>query len=193
MKCKRMLRKFNNEFSFLESVIFPTFLLLLLSQLVLSQECIVSKGNSEKQAKAIKEASKEEVQSLVASSLGLGPVDTIRAFNYAVISKDAERIKGFLSEASIETVENNARKMQTTVDALLTATNDAPMPDEREMRNQVVTETCAVVEVMNTVLGSFDNFYLIKENGNWRVDLVKIEKEVIKKTNEIPKKTQNTH
>lgn len=132
-------------------------------------------------------ASREEIEAKDAPMKGLGPTDTIRAFNDAIIQKDAAKIKSFLSRASLKSVQQNAKRIGKTVDEILTTDNAAPMPAEREMQNEKVDGNKATVEVKNTVLGSFDNFHLVKEDGNWRVDLVKMEKEAIEKLNNLQK------
>ena len=130
-------------------------------------------------------ASRKEIEAKDAASAGLGPTDTVRAFNDAIVLKDAAKIKSFLSADSLKSVEENAKRIGRTVDEILTTEGGGPMPREREMQNEKVTGNTAVVEVKNTVLGSFDDFHLVKEGGLWRVDLVKMEKEALEKLNKM--------
>lgn len=132
-------------------------------------------------------ASREEIESKDAAQTGLGPTDTIRALNDAVIKKDAARIRSFLTRGSIKMVEESAKEQGKTVDQILTSDDGAPMPVEREMRNETIEGDTATVEVKNSVLGNFDKIYLVKEAGNWRVALDKFQDEMMRKLNEMQK------
>lgn len=136
-------------------------------------------------------ASRQEIEAPDAAETGLGPTDTIRAFNDAVIKKDTARIRAFLSRGSIKMIEESAREQGRSVNDILTADDGAPMPVEREMKNEVIEGNNASVDVKNTVLGSYDKMYLVKENGNWRVALDKFQDEMIRKLNELQKNAPN--
>ncbi len=138
-------------------------------------------------------ASREEVQAPNAAETGLGPTDTIRALNDAVVKKDSTKIKSLISRASLKMIEDSAKQQGTTVDAILTAEDGAPMPVEREMINQKIDGDSATVEVKNTVLGNYDKMFLVKENGNWRVALDKFRDEMIKRMNEMQKNAPKTN
>ncbi|NNE66628.1 MAG: nuclear transport factor 2 family protein [Pyrinomonadaceae bacterium] len=132
-------------------------------------------------------ASREEIESESAAEEGLGPTDTLRAFNDAVIKKDAAKIRSFLSRASIKMIEEDAKRQGKTVDSILTADDGAPMPVEREMKNEKIEGNNATVEVKNSVLGSFEPMFLVKEDGNWRIALDKIRDELMRRLNEMQK------
>jgi len=132
-------------------------------------------------------ASREEIESSDAAQTGLGPTDTVRAFNDAVIKKDAAKIRSFLSRGSIRWVAESAKEQGRTVDEILTSDGGAPMPVEREMRNESIEGNNATVEVKNSVLESFDTMYLVKEDGNWRIALDKFQDEMMRKLNELQK------
>ncbi len=132
-------------------------------------------------------ASRKEIEAPDAAESGLGPTDTVRAFNDAVIKKDAARIRAFLSRGSIKLLEKSAKEQGRTVNDILTTDEGSPMPVEREMKNEVIEGNNATVEVKNSVLGSYDKMFLVKENGNWRIALDKIEEEMIRKLNELQK------
>ncbi|MDH3493052.1 MAG: nuclear transport factor 2 family protein [Acidobacteriota bacterium] len=132
-------------------------------------------------------ASREQIEAKDASQTGLGPTDTLRAFNDAVLKKDAPKIRSFLSRGSMKMIEESAREQGRPVDDILTADDGAPMPVEREMQNEVIDGDQATVEVKNSVLGSFDKMILVKEDGNWRIALDKIQEAMIRKLNELQK------
>ncbi len=129
-------------------------------------------------------ASRSEIEAKDAAETGLGPTDTMRAFNDAVVKTDAAKIKSFLSRGSIKMIEDSAREQRKTVDQILTAEDGAPMPVEREMQNETIDGDIATVEVKNSVLGNFDKMFLVKENGNWRVALDKFYDEMLRKVNQ---------
>ncbi len=129
-------------------------------------------------------ASRSEIEAKDAAETGLGPTDTLRAFNDAVVKKDAAKIRSFLSRGSIKMIEDSAREQRKTVDQILTAEDGAPMPVEREMQNETIDGDIATVEVKNSVLGNFDKMFLVKENGNWRVALDKFYDEMLRKVNQ---------
>lgn len=129
-------------------------------------------------------ASIEQIVAKDAAETGLGPTDTMRAFNDAVVKKDVARIKSFLSRASLKMIEQSAREQKTTVDKILTAEDGAPMPAEREMQNETIDGDNATLEVKNSVLGNYDKMFLVKENGNWRVALDKFRDEMLRKINQ---------
>jgi hypothetical protein len=132
-------------------------------------------------------ASREEVESKAASETGLGPTDTLRALNDADMKKDGAKIKSLLSRASVKMIEDTAKTQGITVDALLTMENGAPIPVEREMRNEVIDGNNATVEVKNSVLGSFEKNYLVRENGQWRVALDKFRDATLQRMKEMQK------
>ncbi len=132
-------------------------------------------------------ASRTEIQAKDAAETGLGPTDTIRALNDAVVKKDATKIKSLISRASLKMIEDSAKQQGTTIDKILTAEDGAPMPVEREMINEKIDGDNATVEVKNTVLGNYDKMFLVKENGNWRIALDKFRDEMIKRMNEMQK------
>lgn len=129
-------------------------------------------------------ASLTEIEAPDAAETGLGPTDTIRAFNIAVVKKDVAKIKSFLSRGSMKMIEDSAREQRTTVDKILTTDDGAPMPAEREMQNETIEGNVATVEVKNSVLGNYDKMFLVKENGNWRVALDKFRDEMLRKVNQ---------
>lgn len=129
-------------------------------------------------------ASLPEIEAKDAAETGLGPTDTVRAFNDAVRKKDVARIKSFLSRGSMKMIADSAKEQRKTVDQILTADDGAPMPVEREMQNEKIDGDTATVEVKNSVMGNYDKMILVKENGNWRVALDKFRDEMLRKINE---------
>ena len=121
------------------------------------------------------------------TSTGLGPTDTLRAFNDAVIKKDAPKIKSLLSRKSLDIVTKLAAQNGVTVDQQLTGDGGGPMPIEREMRNEDIEGDVATVEIKNSVLGSWDKMFLVKENGGWRLALDKFQEEMQRRINEAQK------
>ncbi|MEZ5307214.1 MAG: nuclear transport factor 2 family protein [Pyrinomonadaceae bacterium] len=132
-------------------------------------------------------ASREQIEAKDASQAGLGPTDTIRALNDAVVKKDAAKIMSLISRASLAMIEKSAREQGKTVEQILTADDGAPMPVEREMQNETIDGDEAFVEVRNSVLGNFDKMFLVKEDGKWRIALDKIQAEMIRRMNEMQK------
>ena len=130
-------------------------------------------------------ASREQIEAKDAATTGLGPTDALRAFNDAVIKKDAPKIKSFLSRASLKMLETDAKKQGMSVDDILTSEDGAPMPVEREMQNEKIDGDKATVDVKNSVLGNFETMFLVKEDGNWRVALDKIRADMIRRMNEM--------
>lgn len=114
----------------------------------------------------------------------MSPTETLMAFNRATESKDAKRIKTFLSKGSMQMIEKSAKEQNKTVDQLLTDGEDAVEDEKPSIRNQKIIGDTATVEVKNQVLGNYDEMPFVKEDGIWKIALDKFMEDMMRKINE---------
>lgn len=109
------------------------------------------------------------------SNTSMSPTETVMAFNKANFSKDAEKIKSFLSQSSLRLIEETAKIKNKTVDEILT--NDNQVKDEKPViRNEKINGDTATVEIQNVTVKEFYNLIpFVKEDGIWKVALDKID------------------
>ena len=74
---------------------------------------------------------------------------------------------------------------------MLTSDPNVPNPQEREFRNEVIDGNKATVEEKNVVFGRYDEVILVREDGNWRLALDKMQAEGIRKLNEMQQNPPN--
>ncbi len=117
----------------------------------------------------------------------MSPTETIMAFNKATKSKNAERIKTFLSKGSMQMIEKSAKEQNKTIESLLTDGEDAVEDKKPDIRNEKISGDTAVVEVKNQVLGNYDEMPFVKEDGIWKIALDKFMEDMMKKINESQK------
>jgi hypothetical protein len=145
--------------------------------------------NSEKKdsEETDKTENKEDSKGVVESpKAGMSPTEVLKGFSKATQTKDAEKIKSFLSKGSLAEIEKSAKEQKVTVEELLTqgAEEDPVDPD---MKNEKIDGETATVEVKNETLGYYDVMPFVKEDGVWKIALDKFMADMLKKINEAQK------
>ncbi len=137
-----------------------------------------SENKTEEKAEK-KEGSNETVE---APKPGMSPSEVLKAFSKATQTKDAAKIKSFLSKGSIAEIEKSAKEQKTTVEDLLTEGAEED-PIDPEIRNEKIDGNTATVEVKNETLGNYDVMPFVKEDGVWKIALDKFMKDMLEKIN----------
>lgn len=122
----------------------------------------------------------------------LSPTETLKAFDDATIAQDADKIKRHITKGSLAFFEKEAKKQGMTFKEMVERPNDMPTVETPEMRNEKINGNTATVEAKNRVTGSFDEYFLVKENGVWKVDYEKYLKEKIAEINKGAKSLPET-
>ncbi|MGI8670698.1 MAG: hypothetical protein ACR2J3_12770 [Aridibacter sp.] len=127
----------------------------------------------------------EDSKTADAPNAEMNPTETLKAFSKATKSKNAETIKGFLSEGSMKMVEKSAKEQNKTVENILTEGEDETDDGgEPVTRNEKINGNTATVEVKNEVFGRYDEMPFVKEDGVWKIALDKFMDAMVKKINE---------
>lgn len=99
----------------------------------------------------------------------LSPTEVLIAFAQASNAHNAENFKKYITKKSLEFFKADAAKQGMTVDELIEKPSQMPTVETPKFRNEKINGNTATVEVEN-MLGSFDEYPLVKENGVWKVD-----------------------
>lgn len=113
------------------------------------------------------------------------PTEAMETYIKATVNMDIPEIRKSLSQESLKMVEDSARDQNKTVGELLTggavANESKKIP---QFKNEKITGDAATVEYKDEIMPEFVMMYLIKEDGQWKIDLKKFMDEVIKKATE---------
>lgn len=101
----------------------------------------------------------------------LSPAETLKALNEASGKKDAAAIKSYLSQGTLDLLNQQAAEQKKTVDEILQEDDDSQFQALPETRNEKIEGDRATVEVKNPVTGEYEPFPLVKENGMWKAAL----------------------
>lgn len=126
----------------------------------------------------------EDSKTADAPNAEMSPTETLKAFSKATKSKNAETIKGFLSEGSMKMIEKSAKEQNKTVEQILTEGEDGTNGKEPVIRNEKINADTATVEVRNEVFGRYDEMPFVKEDGVWKIAFDKFMEAMVKKINE---------
>jgi len=120
----------------------------------------------------------------------VSPTDTIKTFSEATIAKDPQKIQSTLSKGTLDLMQKNAQKQNTTVDELLSRDVGTPVTEIPEMRNEQIEGDTATVEVKPAAGSDFDTIPLVREDGKWKIALDKFLEDARKRGEEQMKKAQ---
>lgn len=113
----------------------------------------------------------------------LSPTATLLEFDKAVYSKSFERVRQVISKNTLEYFENEAKKQGMTFKELIERPSEMPTVETPETRNEKINGNEAIVEAKNRLTGSFDKYFLVKEDGVWKVDYEKYLKQKLEEIN----------
>ncbi len=101
------------------------------------------------------------------------PMETLKTLHNASLAKNPPAIKKMLSKSSIAMIEESARNQKKTVDQLLKEDDGAPFKFKElpEMRNEKINGSLATVEVKPKGAEEWESIPFIAENGEWKVML----------------------
>lgn len=99
------------------------------------------------------------------------PTATIATFVAAIQKKDGAAIKSCLSKASISTLEENAKKAEKSLDALLVEMfeDEEEMKKVPEMKNEKIDGYNATVDIKDSEMDKWDTVPFVKEDGAWKI------------------------
>ena len=125
----------------------------------------------------------------------LSPTETLKALNEASRKKDTAAIKNYLSQGTLELLEQRAKEENKTVDEILKEEDDSQAEQLPETGGEKIEGDKATVEVKNPDTGAYEPFPLVKENGMWKVALdvylKELEKRFADEMNEMPENSSN--
>ena len=103
-------------------------------------------------------------------SAALTPFDTLKKYVQAVKNKDLTEMKLLLSEATLKLHTDQAKAQNVTVDEIVQRETLFP-PDQTKFNHKAakIEGDKATVEVENN-FGGWDQIFLVKENGVWKID-----------------------
>jgi hypothetical protein len=111
--------------------------------------------------------------SSAATPAGLSPTDAVRGYYEAGLGKDVAGAKRFLSRASLQQMEDVAKRERKTVDQLFTeaAEREAQKPPPT-FGNERITGDTAYVDIKSPEQPVM-TMRLVKEDGEWKLDFGK--------------------
>lgn len=119
------------------------------------------------------------------------PTDTVKIFVEATMAKDTQKIQSTLSKSTLELMQKNAERQNTTVDELLSRDVGPPIKELPETRNEQIEGDTATVEVKSADgSDNFDKIPFVKEDGKWKIALDKFIEEAKKRGEEQLKAAQ---
>ncbi|MEZ5307215.1 MAG: nuclear transport factor 2 family protein [Pyrinomonadaceae bacterium] len=100
----------------------------------------------------------------------VSPLETLQKYVEAVKKKDTTQMKLLLSEATLKLHTDQAKAQNTTVDEIVKRETLFP-PDQRvfSYKNVKVEGDKATIDVKNN-FGSWDQIFLVRESGVWKID-----------------------
>jgi hypothetical protein len=103
-------------------------------------------------------------------SVELTPLDTLKKYVQAVKDKDLTEMKLLLSEATLKLHTDQAKAQNVTLDEIVQRETLFP-PDQNKFNHKPakIEGNKATVEVENN-FGGWDQIFLVKENGVWKID-----------------------
>jgi hypothetical protein len=101
----------------------------------------------------------------------LSPIATIKAYYDAAHKKDVKTAKKYLSQGTLEMMEEGAKKMGKTLDEALKESDadQEPMP---EFSNEVIDGETATVDI-KAASGASITMPFVKENDRWKIAMDK--------------------
>lgn len=112
------------------------------------------------------------------------PLETLKAYNQAIKSKDTTTIKSLLSKGSLKMAADEAKSLNVTVDEILQReTLFLSGEKSLEYRNEKVEGESANIEVKNSA-GSFEKIYFTREGSSWKIAKEKYAEEMMKQADE---------
>ncbi|MDH3493051.1 MAG: DUF4878 domain-containing protein [Acidobacteriota bacterium] len=98
------------------------------------------------------------------------PLETLQKYAEAAKNKDITQMKLLLSAATLKLHTEQAKTQGVTLDEIVQRETFFPI-DQRvfSYRNEKTEGDKATVEVKNN-FGSWDQIFLVKENGSWKID-----------------------
>lgn len=112
------------------------------------------------------------------------PLDTLKAYNQAIKTKDVPAIKLMLSKGSLKMAAEEAKSLNVSLDEILQReTLFLSGEKSLEFRNEKIEGETAKIEVKNSS-GSFEVIPFIKEGGSWKIAKEKYAEEMMKQADE---------
>jgi hypothetical protein len=111
-----------------------------------------------------------------ACSKSLSPTDTLKAYYDAAKKKDIDTVKKYLSRASLQMVEDSAKKQGKTLDQVFQegANRDVQMPTP-EFSNEKIDGDNATVDTKAPNQSTI-TMQMVKEDGMWKLAVDKMMK-----------------
>ena len=98
------------------------------------------------------------------------PLDTLKAYTFAIKKKDTTTMKLLLSDASMKMAEQQAREQNVTVDDIVkNETLFTEAQTKLQFRNEKIEGDRATIEVKNSY-ESWDVVPFVREDGVWKLD-----------------------
>jgi flagellar hook-associated protein FlgK len=103
------------------------------------------------------------------------PIGVLKTFTDAKNSKDAETMKQCLSKNTLETMTNVAKHNGFTLEEELKKGNTTPLnnPTMPEVRNEKIDAQIATIEIKRHSRDPWNKLTFVKEDGRWKMDLIK--------------------
>lgn len=103
------------------------------------------------------------------------PTGVLKTFVEASKNKDTEALKKTLSKDSWKMMEENARAQGLSIEDSIEKNTRSNQIEKMmsEFGEEKIDGNEATVKIKNSINGNWGEAYLLKENGNWKIDFVK--------------------
>ncbi|PYS51384.1 MAG: hypothetical protein DMF68_04550 [Acidobacteria bacterium] len=106
------------------------------------------------------------------SSAGMSPSEVFKAYYDAQVRKDYDTVKKYLSQGTIQMMEEGAKKQGKTVDEALKESPGVSPSDMPQMSNEQINGDTATVDLM--AQGQKITMPYVKEGGEWKLAMDKL-------------------
>lgn len=120
--------------------------------------------------------SKTSTTSTSTSTAGMSPTAVFKAYYDAAIKKDFPTAKKYLSQGSLELMEEGAKKQGKSLDEVMKE-EPAPQGGMPQLSNEQISGDTATVDV--TADGQKGTMPFVKEGGEWKIAMDKFAKDLI--------------
>ena len=106
------------------------------------------------------------------SSAGMSPSEVFKAYYDAQVRKDFDAVKKYLSQGTMQMMEEGTRKQGKTVDEALKEAPDVSASDMPQTSNEQINGDTATVDL--TAQGQKITMPYVKEGGEWKLAMDKL-------------------
>lgn len=122
------------------------------------------------------------------STGGMSPTEVYKAYYDTSVKRDFQAARKYLSQSTLDVMEGEAKKQGKTYEQMMgeSPTIDEPLPP---LTNEQISGDTATVDM--TVEGHKVTIPFVKENGEWKVALDKLARDVMRDSQEGSASNQN--